>query len=118
MLTSKIHGYLDYITVLFFAIAPSIFSLSQTGTYLAYFLAVVHFLMTIFTAFSSGAIKLIPFQVHGYVELAVSLLLLAGPWLLADSFSSTDQIFFTVCGAAVLIVWLLTKYKSPLKNDF
>lgn len=64
MITSRVHGILDYITVLIFVLAPSLFSLSEAGTVLAYILAVVHLLMTIFTAFSSGFISLIPFQLH------------------------------------------------------
>lgn len=115
MLTSKMHGYLDYITSLFFFLAPFLFPLSQTGTLLAYALAFIHFLMTIFTGFSMSLVKVIPFQLHGYVELLVSVFLIAAPWLLADFFSYTDQIFYTICGAAILLVWFLTRYENPIK---
>lgn len=116
MLSSKTHGYLDYITAFFFLIAPSLVPLSETGTLLAYALAVVHLLMTLATGFSLGLIKVIPFQLHGYVELVVSLFLIAGPWLLADFFSDTDRIFYTICGAVILMVWFLSDYANQLNK--
>ncbi len=116
MLSSKVHGYLDYITALFFLIAPSVFPLSETGTFLAYALAIVHFLMTIFTGFSMSLIKIIPFQLHGYVELVVSVFLIGVPWILVDFFSEVDRIFYTVCGVAILLVWFLTRYQNPLRE--
>ncbi len=116
MLSSKFHGYLDYITSIFFLIAPSIFPRSETGTLLSYALAVVHFLMTIFTGFSMSLIKIIPFQLHGYVELVVSVFLIGAPWILVDFFSDVDRIFYTACGAVILIVWFLTRYENPLKE--
>lgn len=112
MLSPKIHGWLDYITVLFFALAPSIFALSETAAVISYVLAVVHLLMTLITAFPLSVKGWIQFRVHGYVELIVSLVLLIGPWLLSDLFTQTDQVFFTICGAVILIVYLLTSYKS------
>lgn len=115
MLTSKTHGYLDYFTVVFFALAPSLFPLSETGTLLAYALAVIHLLMTVFTGFSMSLIKLIPFKVHGYVELVASLFLIVVPWLLADFFSDPDRILFTLCGLAIGGVWFATSYKNPLE---
>lgn len=115
MITSKIHGYIDYVTAFFFLAAPSLFSLSETGTLLAYALAVVHLLMTLFTGFPLGLIKTIPFQLHGYVELVVSLFLIAAPWLLADFFSGTDRIFYNVLGAIILIVWFSSGYTSPVE---
>lgn len=117
MLTSKVHGYLDYITAFFFLLAPSLVPLSETGTLLAYALAIVHFLMTIFTGFSVSLTKLIPFQLHGYIELVVSIFLIAVPWLLADFFSATDQFFYTICGIIILVIWVLTPYQNPLAEN-
>lgn len=117
MITSKVHGNLDYLTALFFLAAPSLFTLSQAGTILAYTLAIVHFLMTVFTGFSMGLIRLIPFRFHGYVELIVGLVLIVGPWILADFFSQTDEVLYTVCGAAILTIWFLSDYTNPIKQN-
>ena len=116
MITSRVHGILDYITVLIFALAPSLFTLSEAGALLAYTLAIVHLLMTILTGFSSGLIKIIPFQFHGYVELIVGLLLAIAPWIIGEFFSSTGQLFFSIMGVIILIVWGATSYKNPLRQ--
>jgi hypothetical protein len=116
MITSRAHGILDYLTVLIFALAPTLLTLSEMATILAYTLAAVHLLMTLFTGFSLSLIKIIPFQIHGYVELIVGLILAVGPWLTGGFFSPTGQLFFGVMGIVILIVWTLTTYKNPLKQ--
>ncbi len=116
MITSKMHGVLDYITVLIFALSPSLFNLSEVGTTIAYTLAVVHLLMTLLTGFSMGIIKMIPFQYHGYVEFAVGVILAVAPWFLTNILSYTDQLYFSVMGGVIFLVWLLTTYKSPLNK--
>lgn len=111
MITSKVHGNLDYVTALFFLIAPSLFTLSQVGIIVCYTLAIVHFLMTLLTNFPMGLFRFIPFRGHGYVELLVGILLILGPWILADSFSKTDELLFMICGVVILAVWFLTDYQ-------
>ncbi len=112
MLSPKLHGWLDYITAIFFAVAPSIFALSETATIICYILAAVHLLMTLITALPLSVANYIPFQIHGYVELIVSLVLIIGPWLLSDFFTRIDQLFFTIVGAVIFVVWVLTGYKN------
>lgn len=110
MLSPKIHGWLDYFVVLDFIVSPWIFSLSETAAAICYLLAAVHLLMTLITAFPLSAVNWIPFKMHGHVELAVSIVLIIGPWVLADLFTHTDQLFFTICGAVIFIVWIATRY--------
>ena len=116
MINSRIHGILDYITVLFFALAPSLFALSETGATISYVLAIVHLLMTLVTGFSMSLIKVIPYRIHGFVEYAVGIVLLVVPWLLQDIFTTTDQYFFSIVGAVILLVAILSTYKSPLHD--
>ncbi len=116
MFSPKIHGWLDYITVLFFAIAPSIFALTETAAVICYVLAVIHLLMTLITAFPAGVKGWVQFRIHGWVELVVSLVLIIAPWLLSDLFTNTDQLFFTIVGAVILIVYLLTGYSNSNKK--
>ena len=46
MLTPTQHGYLDYITVILFLVAPSLFGLTGMAGIFAYALAVIHLTMT------------------------------------------------------------------------
>jgi hypothetical protein len=112
VLTPRIHGIIDYVTVVFFVLAPTLFSLPSGIATVCYILAVVHLTMTIITDFPLGMVEVMPFGMHGIVELIVSIALVVLPWILADLFFGA-QWFFTVVGVAIFLVWLLTDY-SPV----
>jgi hypothetical protein len=67
--------------------------------------------LTLFTNFQYGLIKIIPFSLHGWIELAVSLILVAAPWLLGFSENAVDRIFYIGFGIAVFATWLVTDYR-------
>lgn len=112
MINVKIHGYLDILTVIFFALAPTFFELSEAGSTLSYTLAGVHLAMSLLTDFPMGAIKTIPVKVHGFIELLVGILLASGPWIVDDFFSGVGTIVFSVAGGVILVIWLLTEYED------
>jgi len=72
-LSPTVHGILDYLVVIAFALAPSLLGLSGVPATISYVLAVVHLLLTLVTAFPLGAVKLVPFPVHGAIEFVVSM---------------------------------------------
>src|SRR5450830_372738 len=79
----------------------------------AWGLALVHLLMTLFTRFPLGLVKVIPFPIHGVVELVVGVVLVfAMPRLLGASLGSPARTFFIGAGAAILAVWALTRYRE------
>jgi hypothetical protein len=108
----RVHGIIDYLVVLAFLLAPTMFNFSHTPTVLCYSIAAVHGLMTLLTAFPMGVIDLIPFKVHGGIELAVSIGLAAVPWLFGFVTEEAPRNFFLVSGLAVFCVWMLTAYVS------
>jgi len=80
---------------------------------IAWGLAVVHLLMTLFTRFPLGLVKVIPFPIHGVVELVVGVVLVfAMPRLLGASLGPPARTFFIGAGAAILAVWALTRYRE------
>ncbi len=60
VLSPTIHGILDYVVVIAFALAPALLGLSGLPAAISYSLAVVHLLLTLATAFPLGAVKLVP----------------------------------------------------------
>lgn len=113
LIPPRIHGILDYVTVVFFLLAPTIFSTSLAGmTTLCYVLAVVHLTMTLLTDFPLGMVEVISLGVHGVVELIVSITLVVLPWILAPVFQGA-QWFYTIVGVVIFIVWLLSDYSAP-----
>jgi hypothetical protein len=111
ILNSSIHGIIDYAVVLFLWLSPTLFALSRTIATLAYILGGVHLALTIFTDFKYGVIKIIPLKIHGWIELAVGILLVATPLILQTSHdSAVDKYFFVLFGVAVLLTWLISDY--------
>lgn len=114
LLNARLHGFLDIATVLVFLLAPFVFGLGGYVAAVAWGLAVVHLIMTLLTRFPLGLVKVIPFAVHGVVELVVGIVLvLAMPRLLEASLGSPARTFFTGAGVGILVVWALTRYREP-----
>ena len=110
-LTPRTHGVLDYAVVAVFALAPTVFGLTGLAATLAYALAGVHLAMTLLTAFPLGVARVIPFPLHGKVELAVGIAL---PALALALFRDADAPFwfYLAMGMAILLTWTATDYRA------
>jgi hypothetical protein len=112
-LNARLHGFLDLATVAVFLLGPFFFGLGGYVAAVAWGLAVVHLLMTLLTRFPLGLVKVIPFPVHGAVEFVAGVVLvLAMPRLLGASPDSPARTFFVGAGVAILVVWVLTRYRE------
>ena len=110
IISSKVHGILDYITVIVFAIAPAVLDLTGIPMALSYTLAIVHLLMTLLTDFSMGYFKLIPLKFHGWVEFAVGIIIPLTPFVLG--FKGVSMYFYVFTGCLIFIVGLLSHYEE------
>jgi hypothetical protein len=108
VISDETHALLDYLTVVIFALAPTMIGFSGLAAIVSYVLAVVHLAMTLVTDMPFSLAKLIPIKLHALVELVVGPALVVGgllsPGLLPD------RIFFVAMGAIVFGVWLLSSY--------
>jgi hypothetical protein len=111
----RVHGILDYVTVVAFLAAPTILGLAGTPALIAYALSGVHLALTVSTAFPLGLIKVVPGVVHGALELGVSLALMPLAWLLKFSSDVTARNFYVGAGMVIFIVWLISGYREPRK---
>ena len=109
-LSARAHGFLDYVTVVGFVLAPTVVGLGGLPKWICYVLAAVHLLLTLLTNFPLGATELIPFTLHGLIELLVSIALVFLPWLLGFADYAAARYFFVATGATIFIVWALTEY--------
>lgn len=112
LLTPRMHGYLDFVVVAAFALAPTLFNFSVTPARASYLLAAVHLLLTLFTRFPMGIVKLVPFTVHGVIEFLVSFTLMALPFVLGFAGEVAARNFYVAFGVVVFLVWLVTDYKA------
>lgn len=116
-LPPAIHGILDYVTVVYFLLAPSLFALTPTVATISYLLGVVHSILTILTNFPLGMKKMIPFRIHGFIELLIATALILMPVLMGSSLTFYDSLFFIITGAAILLVWMLSRYKQTPSTE-
>ncbi|MDV6341899.1 hypothetical protein R2103_08990 [Nitrosomonas sp. Is24] len=116
VISPRIHGYLDFLTVFIFLLAPTLLGLGQLSAILAYSLAVVHLLVTLASDFPFGVVKLIPFTVHGWIERMVGPLLIAIPFLLNFSTEEVARNFYIAMGITIILVGILTDYQAEASD--
>lgn len=117
ILNARVHGYIDFFVVIAFLAAPTLFDFSDMPAKLSYALAVIHLGLVLVTAYPYGIIKKVPFEVHGVIELLVSVGLVAFPWVLGFSSEDSTRNFYVAAGIAVFLTWLTTDYKSGTATD-
>jgi hypothetical protein len=112
ILSPRIHGVIDLVTVVVLVLAPTLFGLGGSPAAIAYSLAAIHLLLTLLTRFPMGVWKTIPFVYHGIVELIVGIALLLLPSYAGYGPGSPAKRFYLAMGAVVLVVWALTAYRG------
>ncbi len=112
ILTPRIHGILDFVVVALFALAPTLFGFSGAPATLSYALAVIHLILTLITAFPYGILKLVPFTIHGAIEVIVSIFLVLAPWIFGFAAEENAKMFYIGSGILIFIVYLTTDYKA------
>lgn len=111
-LTPKIHGILDYAVIVVLFVAPTLFGFAREAATVSYILGAAYVLMSLTTAYPLSLAKLIPFTVHGMIELILSPFLVAMPWLAGFSDHAASRLFYIVAGVALFLVWMVTDYKA------
>jgi hypothetical protein len=109
ILSDKTHGFLDYLTVVLFALAPSLFGFTGTAALISYALAGIHLAMTLLTNMPLGVVKIIPMRLHAFVEMLVGPVLVIGA-LAVPVLVAGGRGFFIAAGILIFAVWLLSHY--------
>ncbi len=112
LISPRTHGYLDFLTVILFLLAPTLFGLNQLPALLAYSLAVVHLIVTLTSDFPFGIVKIIPFPIHGWIERIVGPTLVAVPFILGFAADEIACNFYIAVGVVIIAVGLLTDYQG------
>ncbi len=112
ILPPLVHGFLDYSVVLVFFLAPMLFNFSTIASMLVYVVGTGQLIASLLTAYPLGALKLIPFPIHGMLESVVAVGLIGAPWLFGFVTETNAQIFFVGAGVALLAVVAITDYKG------
>ena len=115
-ISALVHGVIDYVTVLFLLMAPVWFGMQSKASVFTYVLAAVHLLLTLFTDFIGGVFKIVPFRIHGLIEIAVSLMLICVAILFRTSGDHAAFYFYLVFSIVLFAVWALSDYR-PRRID-
>lgn len=110
ILPPNVHRILDYLAVIVFALAPSMFHLAGNTRMLAYALAVIHLVVTLATQFPGSVRRPLPYSAHGIIELLVGLALVCVPLIRHWTFGARQ--FYPAMGVALLIIWAITRYRD------
>ena len=111
-LNSKTHGAIDYAVVLFLWLSPTIFKLPEITSTFTYILGAIHLVLTLATNFEFGVIKIIPFKIHGLIELIVSIALFGAAFYLGKIENDLARNFYIGFSIAVFATWLITDYSN------
>lgn len=114
LLSPKIHGVFDYLASIVFAVAPVLFmpDAVQAAAIACYAVAVTLLIVSLFTRYPLGAVRLIPFTIHGAIEFVVAPLLIAFPWIAGFSHLHDARLFFILAGVLLFALWLITDYRA------
>lgn len=112
IISTVFHGILDYVTVLFLAISPSLFDMTSPAAVFTYALAGIHLLLTALTNFEMGIFKIIPLKIHGAIELIVSVFLVIVAVLFYMSDDKISFYFYLVFAIVLFIVWVASSYTT------
>lgn len=113
-LSPRIHGILDYLTAGMFALAPTYLQAegSQVAIMACYVVAGTLLLVSLLTRYPLGALRVIPFPVHGKIEFLAAAGLCALPWLGGFDGLPLSRAFFLYSGLSLLTLWLITDYRG------
>jgi len=115
-LSPRVHGILDYFTVLFLLSSPSLFDMQTNGAVFTYVLAIVHLILTLLTDFPLGAFKIIPLKLHGLIEIVVSIALIVVAVWFRSSGDNVSFYYYLIFAFILFIVWTTSEYKSVLRE--
>ena len=113
IISPTLHGVLDYLTCGLFLTAPTIFDFTGTYATVCYILAAGYLLISLITNMPLGAFKVLPFWLHGRLELVSGAVFIASPWLFDfANENGTARNFFVAMGVVFLVVFLCTRWRT------
>lgn len=108
LLPASFHRSLDMLAIIVFLAAPILLGLSGVPAMLSYALAAIHLIVTLATKFPDTGHRILSLRMHGGIELAVGVILIALPWV--AGWDSTSRNYYVTVGVVLLILWSISNY--------
>jgi hypothetical protein len=83
LISSRVHGVLDYVVAVLLILAPKLFHFEDTGaaSQVPITLGVLTIIYSLLTRYELGLLKVLPFRAHLAIDAVSGLLLAVSPWL-------------------------------------
>ncbi|RYG22690.1 hypothetical protein EON82_16330 [bacterium] len=111
-ITPAMHTIVDILFCAFTAAAPRLFDFGGLPATLCYGLAIGYLVFALLTNTPASPIRVIPFRVHGAVEIIAGIALLSAPWLFGFADHDRAKWYFVAAGIVTFVVWALTQWRE------
>ena len=110
LIGARLHGWLDDLVALTYLAGAWLLHLGGVALAIAVAGAAAHFLLTRFTDYPQGAVKLIPFRTHAFIELGEGIAVLVATWLLASDATAGGRALLTLMGLSQFVAFGFSDY--------
>ena len=112
IISPRLHGVLDYVTILFLGLSPFLFHMNHAARIFTFARGIVHLCLTLLTDFDMGIFKFIPLKIHGTIEVTVSVVLVFIAFLFRSWEDQTSFYYYLVFSLVLFLVWLTSSYTN------
>lgn len=105
------HAVLDYALGIGCLTIPVVAGFNCVSSVATYTVGIAQLGMSMCTKYPAGAVKAIPFKVHGAIELTTAIGLIAAPFL-TKMLDVKSKTFFFSSGVSLLAIYMLTDYSQ------
>lgn len=117
MLSTRQHGFIDYFYGIFLTGMPWIFHFPEgIVSTLPIVFGIFTILLSVFTNYEAGWLKIIPFKVHLGIDMIAGLVIMFAPWLFR--FPLAFMLPFVLTGLFSVLISILTITPRYKKNRF
>ena len=119
MISTFIHGVLDYVVGIALLLAPNLFGFAEVGGAAVLVPRIVGMLIlgqALMTAYELGLLKLLAVKAHLMNDYVVGIFLAASPWIFGFSHRATNVwLPHLLVGLVILGTTVMTETKAPVR---
>lgn len=112
IISRKTHGALDYGSAILLIASPWLFGFSdvEPAKSIAVGAGILIIVMSLMTNYESSMVKLIPMNIHLYMDILLGVFLLASPWIF--KFNNETYLFHVIMGLFAIMSGVMTNSES------
>ena len=110
-----VHGILDYPLAAVLIVLPLLLDFDDSAAkWIAFAFGIGAAVLAVGTAWSTGIVHVIPPLLHGYVDIAVTVVLIVLPFIIGFTSHTTALVFYLVVGVSGLLATLATRFEPHM----